>query len=508
MQQISPDTELVQLDIDARYLNPLAVNGLLTISDLLDVVKDKRGALLKLDGIGQRTSDVVLDEIEQVGFEVPAPEDQAQYVSDDDQLADIVIDEIGSNYRFFRSAWHVYESGLWQAVKNINREIIRVLRVNRPNGVRPSRSKCSSVEFFVQTALELEDDSIVDDYPQYFSVRNGLFNLDAMQLELHRKDAYITAQASFDFDPRANAPTFRSWLAQMLVKPNSTDTDWDLVNLVQEMMGYCLTGDTYYRVSFWIVGGSATGKSTLIILMRILMESYHTTVNLNQLATNRFLLARIAGKRLVTSVEASAGVRLDDGIYKSLVSDDEIEADVKNRDPITFVPQCKIVWAMNNLPYVSDRSGAVDSRVIIIPMMRQIPRDEWDVTLDEKLKAELPGIFNFALEGLQRLRQQDGFTKVAQSQEMSDKYRRMQDIYAAFLEDERWCILDDGRTNPTQLFKAFSAWCSEAGIRNYASKISISREWERLGLKSGNSGGRYYAGISLTHFAQNQIHWK
>lgn len=427
-------------------------------------------------------------------------------IPDDDQLGDIVISNIKDNFRYFHSSWHEYTDGVWQPAKSIFRQVIKVLRDNRKLGIRPSKSKCNSVEFFAQVALEVSDDTKVDNYPNLFNVQNGLFNLETMQLEAHKKDVLVTAQAGFSYDPKAKAEKFREWLGTMLVKPNSEQTDWQLVQLVQEMMGYCLTGDTSHRVSFWIVGASGTGKSTLVNLMVQLAKSYHTTIDLNQLATNRFLLARIAGKRLVTSIEASAGVKLEDGIYKTLVSDDVVLADVKNRDPIEFVPQCKIVWAMNNLPYLSDRSGAVDSRVTIVPMTRKIPRDKWDLQLDEKLLSEIPGIFNFALEGLTRLRKQGHFTTVEQSAAMSKEYRKMQDIYSAFLEDETWCNLE-GKTQPTDLYKAFKAWASENGIRHVASKISISREWERLGLEKSKSTSWFYHRIELTNYAKEKLNW-
>jgi len=441
--------------------------------------------------------------------EIIEPNNDREPTPDDDQLAEMVITKIRPFWRYFYSAWHLYNEGLWEAKKKgISHEIIKTLRDNRRLGVKPSRAKVSSVEFFVQNALELPDDTVVDNYPNLFNLQNGMFNLETMKLQEHDKKHYVTAQAGFNYDPKAQAPNFKEWLAQMLVYPVSEQTDWNLVNLVQEMMGYVLTGDTSHRVSFWIVGASGTGKSTLVNLMVHMAKSYHTTIDLNQLATNRFLLARIAGKRLITSIEASAGVKLEDGIYKTLVSDDVVLADVKNKEPIEFVPQGKIVWAMNNLPYLSDRSGAIDSRVVIIPMTRQIPRDDWDLELDDKLLEELPGIFNFALEGLSRLRRQGYFTSVPQSEQMSREYRKMQDIYAAFLDDEQWCKLEDsGKTQPTALYKAFCSWASENGIRHVASKISISREWERLGLDKTKAKYHWYHGVELTEYAKNQISW-
>jgi len=484
------------LNIESKVANTLDSLGIGTIEDLQKHMKN--GKLSHLTGIGKVAETQIKGALVEAGKALPMPQSKERPpVPDDDQLADMVIGTVRSEYRYFHSAWNKWQNGLWEVVKNINSYIMKVLRENRKSGVRLTKGRVNSVDFFVQTALEIADDTVVDDYPQYFNVQNGLFNLDTMELEKHRKDVFVTAQAGFAYDESANAPMFKKWLTEMLVKPNTTETDYSLINLVQELMGYCLTADTSHRVSFWIVGGTGTGKSTLVTLMVNMMKSYHKTIDLNQLATNRFLLATIAGKRLVTSMESSAGVKLDDGVYKTLVSDDVLLADVKNRDPIEFVPQCKIVWAMNNLPYIGDRSGAMGNRITIIPMTREIPRNQWDRQLDEKLNTEMPGIFNFALQGLHRLRSQGYFTRVEQSEDMSDRYRKMQDIYAAFLEDEMWCELGNYRTTSALLYKAFSEWCTENGIRNYASKLSAAREWERLGLKRVNTGGRSWKGVRL-----------
>lgn len=497
---------LSELDLEAKHLKALEAAGLKTVQDVLGLVKKSRRALLKLPGIGQVAADAILDAIEGAGFYIEAPLAAPERTPDDDELGDFVIDQVKGSCSFFRGTWHKYGNGFWQESKGINHEIIATLRANRFKGIRPSKARASSVEFFVQIALEVEDEKIVDNYPQYLNLRNGLFNLDSYQLEQHRKDIYVTARCEFDYKKTATAPNFRNWIASMLVKEDG-ETDFALINLLQEAMGYSLTADTSRRVSFWVWGPTGSGKSTLLNLLVALMESYHAPLDLNQLGTNRFLLARIAGKRLVTFGEADAQTKLADGMYKMLVSDDIIIADVKNREPIEFVPQCKIWWGMNNLPYVADRSGAIDSRVIILPMRQQIHREDWDLELDNKLKSELAGIFNFALEGLQRLRRQGDFTKVEQVESLRNEYRKSQDIYAAFLEDEAWILRDDGKTEPTPLYKAFCAWANEMGIKHFASAHSIAREWQRLKLKAGNSGGRFYSGVSLTRKAKEAINW-
>jgi putative DNA primase/helicase len=434
-------------------------------------------------------------------------EEDSNYRPDDDELAGQVREVLADDWRWFWGSWYRYESGYWQAEKTIFKIVRQVLRANRRFGVSVSRNKCQSVEWLAQQDHLIPDESAIDNYPRYFNLKNGLFNLDTMRLEKHNRDVLVTNQASFAYDPAANPVHFKDWISDMLVQPDGVTTDWSLVNLVQEAIGYTLTADTGFRTSFWLYGPTASGKSTLLKLLMSLMGEYQETLDLNQIGTNRFLLARIAGKRLVTFGEADAQTRLADGIYKALVdSGGEVVADVKNQDPIVFTPQCKVWWAMNNLPHVGDRSGAVDSRVKIIPMRRSVPKSEWDFALDEKLHNELPGIFNWALQGLERLRQQRGFTHVNQVEAMQEEYRLASDIYGSFLEDEDWCIRNDGRTEPIDLYTALRAWANDNGIRFHASAPKVRREWERLGLVYGRSNGRrHYEGVELTGKAQRRV---
>lgn len=426
------------------------------------------------------------------------------YKPDDDEIADELVHIWNGNFRYFRNLWHRYTAGYWQPLtRGISGDVIRMVKSKRFLGVKPSKTKCQSVEWFCQQELGLEDESVVDNEPDYLNLKNGLFNLKTNKLEKHLRSKYITCQAAFSHDEGATAPTFLKWLKSMLVTPDGKP-DTQLYYLVLEAMGYTLTADMSHRVSFWLVGPTGSGKSTLINIMIALMQDYHVVIDLNELGTNRFMLSMAAGKRLITFGESNANLKLADGLYKTLVSNDAIVADVKNHDPITFKPQAKIWWGMNNLPYVADRSGAVDSRVIILPFRRQIPREQWDLTLEDRIKRdELPGVFNLALVGLQRLRHAGHFTKVEQVEAEKNEYQQSNDIYATFLADDEWCK-PDGKTPPTPLYRAFAAWARENGINHYVTSVTIKREWLRLGLKYTHSGSRFYEGIGLTEYAKSK----
>ncbi|MDX2161161.1 MAG: phage/plasmid primase, P4 family [bacterium] len=414
----------------------------------------------------------------------------------DDELAVELHQQFNGNYQFFRNQWHLYTGGYWKARKNISRELRDHMIKNKFRGVKPTKNKASSIEWFLQADLELEDESCVDEAPQYINMANGLFNLNTLELEPHRRDVYMTAQVDYPYDPDADCPAFEQFVRTSLTKRDGSP-DYAIQHLLLEALGYSLTADTSRKTSFWLVGASGSGKSTLIGILRDLMGSFHTTLDLNQLAINRFLLAQVAGKRVVTCTEADVNSFLADGVYKTLVGgDDEIVADVKNREPIRFIPQCKVWWAMNEMPRVSDRSDAVFGRVKIFPFWHTIPAHQRDYNLKAKLHAERSGIFNLALVGLQRLRRAGDWDHVDQVEEMKQQYREENDTELTYV-NERLEMGLSYEAKTTALYQDYKAWAEENGFRS-KNRNQIIKEWERLGLtKVHRKDGDYWRGARL-----------
>ena len=422
------------------------------------------------------------------------PTEGKKYKPTDDEVGNMVIEAWNGNVRYFFGAWYRYEAGVWNPFQGVKRAIWEKLIELKVFGVRPADSKVSGIEKYLQVFL-MVDDSLIDNQGDYINLQNGLFNIETYKLEEHKRETYITSQLPFSYDADADCPHFRKFLSEALVNSDGL-MDFELQMMLLEGMGYSLTANTDYCVSFWLVGASGTGKSVLLNVIQKLAGSSHAAIDLDALTDNPYQLADIAGKRLVTFTEPKANSVLADNHYKRIVSQDTIMARQIFGQPFRFVPICKLWGAMNHTPRVIDRSDAVFNRVLIIPMNNAMPEEKKDLRLGEKLESELAGIFNMALIGLKRLRRANGFTKAEQAERARQEYKTENDIEAAFIEE--CCIRDaDAKTNAQTLYDTYSAWCRRNGTLS-KSHITVKKDWERLGFKRHKTNkANVYLGVRL-----------
>lgn len=440
---------------------------------------------------------VAAESLEAPESQIIEPTEIKTFKPADDDIGKMLIADFDGKCRFFFGIWHEYAAGVWRPSKAFDLFIWEKLSLLKPSGIRPNAGKVESVKKYLQAYLSV-DDALIDNQHEYINLQNGLFNVDTGKLEPHKLEAFMTSQLPFSFDADADCPHFRKFLMDSLVKPNSEDFDMELQYLLLEAMGYSLTANTDFRVSFWLVGPSGTGKSVLINILQELAGTSHASVDLDELNNTSYQLADVAGKRLVTFTEPKANSVLADNHYKRLVSQDTIMARQIFGKPFRFVPICKLWGAMNELPRVIDRSDAIFNRVMIIPMNRVMPDNKKDLHLTQKLRGELAGIFNMALIGLKRLRRAKAFTIAAQSDNARREYKAENDIEAAFVDE--CCIRkSDGQTNAQALYDAYSAWCKRNGAMPKSS-VKVARDWERLGFQKFRAkAGNVYRGVELLH---------
>lgn len=423
------------------------------------------------------------------------PPNEPKYKPDDDEIAQTLANEWRGKVAFFHSEWKVYEGGYWvnRDVSETRRFIRRWLRDWRSRGVTVSQNRIKSLTSMLEDDLFISDRAVMEragERAHYVNLRNGLFNLTTMEFEpQHRADLYFTNQLDFDYDPDADCPTFRRYLNTSLVYPDSTKTDHSLKMLLLQALGYSMTARTDLKASFWLVGAKDSGKSTFVALLKALMGSLYGTIDLTQLGTNRFLLSGIVGKRVIAFTEASGSSLLPDALYKALTGgSDEIYADVKNRDPITFRPESKIWWAMNEKPRMADRSGATARRLQIIPFNRTIPENERITNLEQLLINERPGIFNEMVVHYKRLVSAGGqFEYCEQSERQRQQYILENDTEATYIQ-ERAILHESYKVQGSVLYEDYREWCEMNGFK-CKSANQVAGEWRRLGFVLSKSNG-------------------
>lgn len=428
-------------------------------------------------------------------------EKEHAYKPDEDQIAVELAAALQGRAAFFYGWWRVYEDGVWTQRDNteMRRYIRREVRDYRRKGIRVTNALIGGLLNLLEDDLYIPDRVIMAahaEHRRYVPLRNGVFNLDTFELEPHRADLYFLFRLDFDFDEDADCPYFMRYLRSSLVLPGTRETDQRLVTLAIEALAYSMTARTDLKSSFWLVGEKDSGKSTFIALIKALMGDLYGTIDLTQLGSNRFLLSGIVGKRVIAFTEASGSSMLPDALYKALTGgSDEIFADVKNRDPITFRPAAKVWWAMNNMPRVNDRSGATIRRIIIIPFNRTIPENERDYQLEQRLMDERAGIFNQMITHLKRIQRAGGFTRVDQVEERRADYALENDIEQQYALD-RWERHESYKMTGSELYADYKSWCEQFGYRA-KSMQQTTPEWIRLGLVKGKSSNVIYQGARI-----------
>jgi len=441
-----------------------------------------------------------------LNFPTAAPSDHKRQ-PDDDELALMLSEAWGGRFSFFYGEWQEYESGAWvqRHEMELYQAVRAFLRNYRSLGVKVNNRQVTGLLAMMRPDVFLPDRFINEaqkEGERYINLRNGLYDLETGEMVEHRKDLMLLNQLDFDYDPRARCPVFMQFLNSSLVHPGTKDTDHALVALVLQALAYSLTARTDLKSSFWLYGVPDSGKSTLLSLIRSIMGTLATSVDLNQLGEKTFMLAEIIGKRVVTFPEVGSDTKLNEEIYKVIVGgSDEVWTDVKGKKGISFRPISKFWWGMNNLPRVNDRSGALFNRLKLIRFNRTFKADERDGQLLNKIIAERSGIFNTLIIHYEHLNA-DGWVKVTQSEEKLAEFRLESDTELTFVND--CCDVHyNNKIRSGELYAAYKDWCERSGFRP-KNMNQVSIDWRRLNFtdKRTNSGTVWY-GVELKKVKSN-----
>ena len=141
-----------------------------------------------------------------------------------------------------------------------------------------------------------------------------------------------------------------------------------------------LTGDTSEEVLFFAHGPTATGKTRSSRRSAAVLGDYAATADFETFlkrhgdAGIRNDVARLAGARLVISVEVDDGQALAEGLLKLLTGGDTVAARFLYRETFEFRPVFKLWLAANDRPRVNADDAAMWRRILQLPFVQRDPR--------------------------------------------------------------------------------------------------------------------------------------
>ena len=277
------------------------------------------------------------------------------------------------------------------------------------------------------------------------NVENGILDIETLELRPHSSDYFFTNRLPVKYDPEATAPKFRRFLTEIVIPEDSLT--------LQEFTGYFLYRSYKFQKAALLEGDGNNGKSTFVGVQKALLGPDNITAIPLQNLGRRFTPARLYHKMANLYPDLSSTALRDTGMFKQSTGGDMIEGEIKySMNTLKFVSYCKHEYSANILPEIEeDNSKAFYRRWMIINFPNEFEGDNCDKNILAKITTpdELSGVLNWALEGLHRLRQNQGFTYSKTADEIQDQYKRMSSSVYSYLVDnteyhpDSWLPKDD-----------------------------------------------------------------
>lgn len=304
------------------------------------------------------------------------------------------------NFIIVCSAINMFNGIVYELLDNetLDRLILKELRepiaeIGRPEII-------SAIRAFVKKEPKLViNDPTID--PNYIVFRNGRLDIRTMEFADNDPLVFQTSYLNFNYDRyNTHCPNFEKYLESV------SGGDPDIKELMLQTHGYIASCSMDAKSFFLFIGEGDTGKSLTIGLDTMFFPNdFVSTIELQALG-DKFSTGNLANVRLNVGGDLPNKPLTPDVVkhVKGITGNDMMTAEKKFVQPFSFKPTCKLVFATNHPLVLQQRDDQFCERLVVIPFDNKIPKDRQDHDLLNKLRDELPAIFNMILEAFLRLR--------------------------------------------------------------------------------------------------------
>jgi putative DNA primase/helicase len=430
-------------------------------------------------------------------------------------------DLVGSLVRHHRNTFHSYDGTSWPEFdeRRLQSDLYRWLdgakfwKKTKDDvelvDFEPTRYKIADLIDAIRALTHLDMHIIPpawivgEDVGPVVPVANGLLTIETRKLIAHTPTYFSPHVLPFEYD--ATAPRPARWLRFLEELWPEDEASRDAL---AEVMGYVLGGGTELQKIFMLVGPLRSGKGTIGRVLTGLLGAHNVAAPTLAGLTTNFGLSPLIGRPLGLISDARLSTRADGSVaverLLSISGEDSLTIDRKYRDPWTGRLPTRFVILTNEVPRFTDASGALASRFIMLILTNSFFGRE-DPGLTDALLAEAPGIFNWALDGLDRLNARGYFEQPESSRTALQRLQDLASPVSAFARDR--CVINpDREIEKDALWTAWKDWCVGEGKDRAGTKALFYRDLHaaypglrevRLRQEGQETRRRLYRGIDL-----------
>lgn len=300
-----------------------------------------------------------------------------------------------------------------------------------------------------------------------YEIHNGKAGLRAFT-----KNDYLTYQLPFAYKPGAAAPRFAQFLDTVL-------PDKACQQIIAEYIAYTFTDLKLEKVLI-SYGTGANGKSVIFEIVNALLGKENISNYSLASLCSEYQRAQLGDKLLNYASEIDQ--KVERSLFKILASGEPIDARHPYSKPFIMQKYCKFWFNSNEMFSNPEITEGFFRRLLVIPFSVTIPEEQRNPHLAKTIIAEeLPGIFNWVLEGLQRLLSQNGFTKSETVENFLKNYQLQSDSVQQFIEEEGYRKCPDNGILLCELYPEYRLFCSDNGNQPLAKK-KFNERLKNLGV--------------------------
>ena len=343
--------------------------------------------------------------------------------------------------------------------------------------------------------------------PWLLGCPNGTLDLQTGKFRDGRQEDFIKAICPTKWEGLdKDAPTWLNFLSQIF------DGDMELIEYLQRLFGYSLTGLSQEHVLPILWGQGRNGKGTLLETLSYILGELAQPVQAEMLldqgksrssAGPSADLMKLRGCRMVWASETDEGRKLNAGKVKWLTGGDSISARPPfGKREISFVPTHILLMITNHKPRIASDEYALWKRIHLIPFSLSFVPDPQlanerraDKSLPQKLKAEAPGILAWLVKGCLEWQRLGDLMAPATVKAATDEYQSEEDVLGLFLGSECECD-PQASVQASSLHSAYQNWCKSAGFVSLNMK-SFGTQMTKRFVKTKEGGLIIYKGLDL-----------